>query len=110
MLEGTVKIIAALINPLGSDPGKESVTLINVSPENIDLSGWALADMQQRKMRLDDIQLRPGEMVKIWVTNQDITLSNRGGIITLLNAEGIKVHEVSYTKEDTQEIGWTILF
>jgi hypothetical protein len=40
----------------------------------------------------------------------DIQLSNKGGIITLLNAEGLKVDGVSYTKEQAQHPGWTIVF
>jgi hypothetical protein len=37
-------------------------------------------------------------------------LGNSGGIITLLNAEGLKVHGVAYTKEDARREGWTIVF
>ena len=40
----------------------------------------------------------------------DAQLSNEGGIITLLNARSIKVHGVSYTKEQAQKQGWTLLF
>src|SRR5436305_13945510 len=39
-----VSIIAALVNPGGADPGKETVTLLNLTPGPVDLSGWALAD------------------------------------------------------------------
>jgi hypothetical protein len=34
-----VRILAALVNPIGADLGKESVTLINVSPDVVDLNG-----------------------------------------------------------------------
>jgi len=36
-------------------------------------------------------------------------LGNNGGIITLLNPNGIKYHGVSYTKEQARS-GWTVLF
>jgi hypothetical protein len=37
-------------------------------------------------------------------------LPNEGGLITLLNPQGIKVHGVSYTKQQAQKQGWTIVF
>jgi hypothetical protein len=39
-----------------------------------------------------------------------IQLSNSGGIISLLNKEGLKVHGVQYTKNDVSEQGRTIVF
>ena len=33
-------------------------------------------------------------------------LSNKGGLITLLNEEGLKVDGVSYTKDQAQNPGW----
>jgi uncharacterized protein YukJ len=105
-----VKIIAALVNPSGDDVGKESVTLINPSPETVDLSGWALADSLKRKHTLKDISLDPGAVVTVPLTGEDIQLGNSGGIITLLNQEGIKIDGVSYTKDDVKKQGWTIVF
>ena len=37
-------------------------------------------------------------------------LSVNQGIITLLNDKSLKVHGVSYTKEQAQKQGWTIVF
>ncbi|XGB43981.1 MAG: DUF2278 family protein [Nodosilinea sp. LVE1205-7] len=109
-MEAAVRILAALGNPMGADPGKESVTLINVSPDEVDLNGWALADKQKRKSRLHDIRLKAGSVVTVPLSGADAQLSNEGGIITLLDARGIKVHGVSYTKEQVQKQGWTIVF
>lgn len=109
-VEAVVRILAALVNPLGADPGKESVTLLNVSPDVVDLNGWALADKQKRKSRLQDIRLKAGSVVTVPLSGADAQLSNEGGIITLLNDQGIKVHGVSYTKEQAQKQGWTIVF
>jgi hypothetical protein len=39
-----------------------------------------------------------------------VALSNRGGIITLLNSQGIKVHGVSYTRSQASQPGRTIPF
>jgi uncharacterized protein YukJ len=108
--ESAVMILAALVNPMGADPGKESVTLLNVSPDAIDLTGWALADKQKRKYYLRNISLKAGSVVTIPLSGADVQLSNDGGIITLLDARGIKVHGVAYTKEQAQKQGWTIAF
>jgi hypothetical protein len=37
-------------------------------------------------------------------------LSNKGGIITLLNDDDLKVDGVSYTKAQASNPGWTIVF
>jgi len=37
-------------------------------------------------------------------------LSNKGGIISLLDNRGVKVHGVSYTKEQAKTPGLTIPF
>jgi uncharacterized protein YukJ len=109
-MEPAVRILTALVNPLGADPGKESVTLINVSPDEVDLNGWALADKQKRKSRLQNLRLKAGSVVTVPLSGADAQLSNEGGIITLLDSQGIKIHGVSYTKEQAQKQGWTIVF
>ena len=37
-------------------------------------------------------------------------LSNSGGLITLLDAAGLKVAGVSYTEADARQEGWTLTF
>ena len=44
------------------------------------------------------------------VLSPEVQLGNQGGIITLLDTHGLKVHGVSYTKEQAQREGWTIVF
>jgi len=105
-----VKIIAALVNPLGDDAGKETVTLINSSPQQIDLNGWSLTNKLKQKQSLDGLQIEPTASATVLLDKQKIQLSNDGGIITILNQEGIKVDGVSYTKEDAKDQGWTIVF
>jgi hypothetical protein len=39
-----------------------------------------------------------------------VALGNDGGIITLLDARGLKVDGVSYTGADAKREGWTIVF
>lgn len=108
--DGKVRIIAALVNPPGDDVGKESVTLINTSPENINLSGWALADSLKHKHSLEDINLEPGAVTTVLLNGEDIQLGNKGGIITLLDPQGTKIDGVSYTKDNANKQGWTVVF
>lgn len=103
-----MRIIAALVNPPGEDPGKETVTLINTTANPIDLDGWAISDRLKRKVSLRG-SILPGETMKVLLTD-DMQLGNDGGIITLLNQDGIKVDGVSYTKTDVQAAGRTIVF
>lgn len=108
--DGKVRIVAALVNPSGDDLSKESVTLINTMPDPVDLKGWTLADSLKRKSPIKDIRLAPGAFVTVPLTGKDIQLGNDGGIITLLDKEGTKIHGVSYTKDDAKKQGWTLVF
>ncbi len=103
-----VRIVAAMLNPIGKDAGKETVTLINTSPEAIDLNGWSLADKLKSKQSLSG-KINPGEVLKV-ALDKKINLSNEGGLITLLDNNGLKIDGVSYTKENAQKEGWTVVF
>lgn len=105
--DGLVRIIAALVNDTAKAE-RESVTLLNTSSQDIDLQGWQLLDSKESKLNLEGV-LSAGECKKILV-RPTLELSNRGGLITLLNSEGIKIHGVSYTKQQAQHPGWTVVF
>ena len=105
----SICIIAALLNPKGEDKGLEAVTLLNTTPGAIDLTGWSLADKNKKKMVLKG-SIKAGESLKVALSGQDIELSNKGGIITLLDKKGLKVDGVSFTKEDASKEGWTVVF
>jgi uncharacterized protein YukJ len=103
-----LRIVAALVNPIGAAPERETVTILNTTPQAMDLTGWAIADRLKRKHLLSG-SIAPGA-VAVVVLSPEVQLGNQGGIITLLNAQGLKVHGVSYTKEQAQREGWTIVF
>lgn len=105
----SVCIIAALVNPKGGDKGLEALTLLNTTPAEIDLAGWSLLDKNKKKMILEGT-IRAGEALFVPLSGKDIELSNKGGIITLLDKSGLKVDGVSYTKEQASKEGWTIVF
>lgn len=104
---GLVRIVGALVNAIQS-PEVETVTLLNTSPRDIDLNGWALADKMKNKQPIGGT-IEAGGTLKITIA-APVQLSNKGGIITLLDEQGLKVDGVSYTKEQASNPGWTIVF
>ena len=105
--QGLVRIVAALVNSVKS-PEVEVVTLLNASPREVSLQGWALADNQKNKQKLTG-SLKAGEARAIKV-EKPVALSNKGGIISVLDETGLKVDGVSYTKAQASNPGWTIVF
>ncbi len=104
-----VRIVAALVNPIGPAPEAETITLLNASPAAIGLDGWRLADRMKRSCPLPAVELGPGETVTVRLAS-DVQLGNKGGAVTLLDAEGLKVDGVAYTADDVREEGWTVTF
>lgn len=103
-----VRIIAAMVNPVGGDPETETVTLLNASPNTVNLAGWQLADRMKDKMALNGT-LKPGATVTVTLTKQ-VQLGNKGGQITLLDNKGLKVDGVAYVADDVKNEGWTLVF
>jgi uncharacterized protein YukJ len=107
-LDLVVRIVAALVNPSGADQGLESVTLINTSDAEIALDGWAIANKVKEKHTLSG-KIGAGA-TKVVILPANVPLSNQGGIITLLDKAGLKVHGVQYTKQQADKQGWTLVF
>jgi uncharacterized protein YukJ len=105
-----VYIISALVNPGGADQGLEKVTLLNVTDQDINLAGWAISDKNKKKELLQDMIIPAGGTLPVTLSGAGAQLSNKGGQITLLDKEGLKVHGVSYTKNQTQKSGGSIKF
>jgi uncharacterized protein YukJ len=106
-LAASMRIIAALANSI-ENPEIETVTLLNASPSKVDLSGWVLADKNKNKLPLAGA-LDPGAAMRITVA-APMQLSNKGGSITLIDAGGKVVDGVSYSHEQANTPGWTIVF
>ncbi|GAA3119232.1 DUF2278 family protein [Streptosporangium carneum] len=104
-----VRVVAALVNPVGPAPEREVVTLLNASAEPVDLTGWRLADRGKNAFPLPAGPLAPGAVLQVAV-GAPLALANGGGAITLLDAAGLKVHGVSYTSEQAAREGWTVVF
>jgi uncharacterized protein YukJ len=110
-----VVIVAALVNPIGGEnqpdaTGRpEMVYLLNRSTQGISLGGWSLLNKNdEARIISDDIWLAPGEVRS--VTMGGAPLSNKGGLISLLDNNGNKVDGVSYSKDQASKEGELVIF
>lgn len=113
IVASSLRIIAALINPVNGPDGTEAetITIINRSDASATLDGWNLEDGEGRKQSLSGV-LAAGELRTIALTpaTGGPQLANRGGDIILLNAEGAVADRVGYGKSETANEGWTTIF
>lgn len=110
-----VAIVAALVNPVGGEnqPGAsgrpEMVYVLNRTTAGISLKGWSLLNKEdQAHVISGDVWLAPGGLQPIVM--EQSPLSNKGGLITLLDATGHKVDGVSYTKAMADKEGELVVF
>lgn len=105
---GAVRIAAALVNPLQtSEGGHETVTLLNTSANTISLDGWRLADNNGSLML--NGQLGAGETLRVRLTS-GLRLSNIRDTLTLVDAGGALIDQVSYQKRDLPPPGHSKIF
>lgn len=105
-----IRLVAALINPEGHDPGNETVTLINIGDHSETLNDWRLVDRNNRFHSLDGVTIGAGDTVRVRLDPRGAQLSNKGGVIKLVNNNGSTVHSVTYSKGQTKPEGRTLLF
>jgi hypothetical protein len=104
-----IQILAAMANPVGPAPERETVLLLNASPHSVDLSGWRLADRLKHSCPLPAGPLAAGATLEV-AAQDGVQFGNQGGAITVLDPQGLKVAGVSYTGAQGQREGWTIVF
>ncbi|MFI8533441.1 DUF2278 family protein [Streptomyces aquilus] len=105
-----VRIVAALVNPPGPSPESETVTLLNASPDPVDLTGWRIGDRLGQKSPVPAGTLAAGACLLVPLGEGGAQLGNHGGEITLFDVKGLKVDGVSYTKEQAAREGWSVVF
>lgn len=80
---GVVEIVNAMPNPVGPDPGRETVTLTNNGEDVIDISGWLLQDRAENTYVFPTrTQLNPGQTELVLTTNT-MPLNNSGDTLIL---------------------------
>ena len=108
--DGRVRIVAATVNPAGPAPEAETVTLLNASPEPVDLAGWRLADRMKRTCPAGAGAVLPAGAAMTVALTGGVQLGNSGGILTVLDAAGLKVDGVAYSQEQAAREGWSVVF
>lgn len=103
------RIVAAMVNPRSDDPGDEFVTILNTSDHTLDLTNWKILD-QQDKGDIISGSIKSGEATVFKLSGGGAQLSNKGGTITLLDSQGLKVDGVAYTKKDAKAEGKPVIF
>ncbi|KAM0077536.1 hypothetical protein ACKRZS_009872 [Fusarium odoratissimum] len=111
LADSPVFITQARVNPPGRNqqPGAapETITLTNRTNQKLDLSKWKVLNTTEQAQEVPS-GLHIAADGTVTVEMPHAPLSNLGGTITLLNAQGRKVHGVSYTKARAQ--GDTVTF
>ena len=102
-----VRIVGALVNAVES-PEHEFATLLNTTAADRSLDGWQLLDRGGNRQALHGA-IGAGEALRVALA-PPLALSNRGGILTLLDAAGLKVDGVGWTGQQAHEPGRTLVF
>ncbi len=96
-----IMIVAAMVNPAGKDRDEEWMSIFNFSGLDIDLDGWTVSDTLRRPMQLDGV-LQAGSSRRFKPV-APLQLRNKGGTLSLFNAEGQRVDRVRYRADDVTE-------
>ena len=90
--------------------GQELVNLVNMGSATLSLAGWRLVDKNNNRLTILDVTLAGGSVATIRLPKNTAQLSNQGGEIRLFNPAGELVHRVTYSKQQAQREGETLLF
>jgi uncharacterized protein YukJ len=107
--EARIRVIAAMVNPVGPAPEHEGVLLLNASPDAVALAGWRIVDRGGQSCPAPAATIEPGQTLAVALP-PEVQLSNQGGVITLLDADGLKVDGVAYTRDQARREGWSTVF
>ena len=107
--EARIRVIAAMVNPVGPAPEHEGVLLLNASPDVVALAGWRIVDRGGQSCPTPAATIEPGQTLAVALP-PEVQLSNQGGVITLLDADGLKVDGVAYTRDQARREGWSTVF
>lgn len=99
-----VIIKEALPNPSGKDTAGEWIGIFNDGEASVNLSGWSLKDTSGKKFIFGNQTVLPNQELKLPYSATRINLNNDGDTITLYDAEGQKIDELSYGQVGEEEI------
>lgn len=114
---GDVVLVAALPDPVGRDRGNEIVTLLNLSGNAVDLTGWSIVTSAiSQRDTVDETKRSPQALKGELAAGQTITvtlnahnpLGNSGGSLVLRGADGAVMDRCTYHRRDVAT-GRTVL-
>jgi micrococcal nuclease len=108
VVPNSVKIVALLPNPNGTDAGNEQVTIVNSTNKLVKLQGWKLIDKAGNVYWLEGT-VEPGKPLIVTMTDATMPLNNNGDDVVLIDADGVGRSKVSY-KENQVRSGVTLRF
>lgn len=107
--EVDVFIAAAMVNPDGSEPDGEWVSIANLGAKEVSIDDWRLIDDQRRERALAG-KIGPGEAVRIQPLSPVILANDRNAFIQLIDDDARQIDRVPYTKQQAQRSGTPIVF
>ena len=99
-----VFIKEVLPNPAGKDAAGEYLILLNDGGETVNLRGVSVVDAGGKKFVFGDQVILANQELKLPYALTRINLNNDGDTITLWNAAGENVDEISYGQVGEEEI------
>ncbi len=105
---GAVRIVAALVDPVGVDAGAETVTLLNTTSAAINLDGWQLSDSHGDVDALDGQVIGSGDVLRVRL--RTVMLGNAGDTVVLRDPAAAVVDRVTYVAGDVPGRGRTLVF
>jgi endonuclease YncB( thermonuclease family) len=103
---GEVLIVAALVDPTGTDAGQESVTVLNTTAVPVDLTEWVIADASGSQDVLSG-SVAAGATLRVSLSS--VQLGNRGDTLVLMDGQGQVIDQVAYQANQVRP-GRTISF
>jgi endonuclease YncB( thermonuclease family) len=108
-----LRIVAALVDPVGEDTGQETVTILNRSAEAVALDGWQIRDRQlQAAARPGQAlagTLAAGDTLRV-LLRAPVLLGNAGDDLVLIAPGGQVAQSVTFVRPQGAKPGETIVF
>ena len=104
----SIRIVAAMVNPSGSERENEWISLINLGATKVSLQHWKLTDHRGRVCDLQS-DIEPGVAIRVQPVD-NIQLSNSNGSITLTNSRGERVDRAFWIEAETRQQDVPVVF
>lgn len=92
-----ISIKEFLADPAGPDTGAEYIALFNNGTTTVSLVGWKLQDKSGKTFDLSYYSIPAGKQLRLFSSATKITLNNSGETVSLFNASGLLVDELTQT-------------